>query len=76
MFFDFDSEVAIQPEPETFETMSLEDRIAYAEWNLKVAQSHLDELLAEQDEIDAWADANAPEDTVLDRPSEWEVRNA
>ena len=26
-------------------------------------------------ELDAWADANAPEDTVLDKPSKWEVEN-
>ena len=25
--------------------------------------------------LDAWADANEPEDVVLDKPSEWEVRN-
>ena len=25
--------------------------------------------------LDAWADANEPEDTVLDKPSRWEVEN-
>ena len=25
--------------------------------------------------LDAWADANAPEDIVLDKPSDWEVQN-
>ena len=27
------------------------------------------------EEFDEWADANAPEDTILDNPSDWEVQN-
>ena len=66
------------------DNLTLDEQIEMAEFGLKCAQSHLDELLAEkaeidaaneQAELDAWADANAPEDIMIDRPSQWEVEN-
>ena len=88
MFFEtFDSEVATSEVVETdenpFDTLTLDEKIEMAEFGLKCAQSHLDELLAErqaleiqeQAALDQWADANAPEDVCIDNPSRWEIEN-
>ena len=90
MFFDFDSDTEVATsevatpevsETDCLENLTLTEKIEYAEFALACAQTHLDELLAERAEIEdteawnEWADANAPEDIVLDNPSDWEVQN-
>lgn len=42
---------------ETFDALSLDDQIDYAEWQLVQAQSHLDDLKRQKAELDARTDA-------------------
>lgn len=39
------------------ETMTLDDQIDYAEWQVSVAQSHLDDLKRQKAELDAHTEA-------------------
>lgn len=38
---------------QSFDTLSLDDQIDLAEWNLTLAQSHLDDLKRQKAELDA-----------------------
>ena len=50
---------------ETFDSLSLEDQIEYAKWNLEVAQAQLDDLRKQKADFDAHIEAEYQE--MLDR---------